>query len=66
MGSCTRRSRSAGRRVALKVLPFAATMDPRQLQRFQHEARAAALLHHPSIVRCTSLGASGVHSTRCS
>ena len=38
---------SLGRRVALKVLPFAATMDPRQLQRFQNEARAAACLHHP-------------------
>ena len=37
---------SLGRRVALKVLPFAATMDPRQLQRFQNEARAAACLHH--------------------
>ena len=30
---------SLGRRVALKVLPFAATMDSRQLQRFQNEAR---------------------------
>src|SRR5262249_26382197 len=29
---------SLGRRVALKVLPFAATMDPRQLQRFHNEA----------------------------
>ena len=35
---------SLGRRVALKVLPFAATMDPRQLQRFQNEVRAAAVL----------------------
>src|SRR6516165_2725937 len=33
---------SLGRRVALKVLPFAATLDPRQLQRFHNEARAAA------------------------
>ena len=34
--SSTRRSRlSLRRRVALKVLPFAATMDPKQLQRFQ-------------------------------
>src|SRR5262245_26616358 len=40
---------SLGRRVALKVLPFAATMDPRQLQRFQNEARAAACLHHTNI-----------------
>src|SRR5262249_52830594 len=41
---------SLGRRVALKVLPFAATMDARHLQRFQNEARAAANLHHTNIV----------------
>ena len=41
---------SLGRRVALKVLPFAAMMDPRQLQRFHNEARAAASLHHEHIV----------------
>src|SRR5579864_8386376 len=31
--------KSLGRTVALKVLPFAATADARQLQRFQNEAR---------------------------
>src|SRR5262245_21685128 len=36
---------SLGRQVALKVLPFAATMDPKQLQRFHNEARAAASWH---------------------
>jgi tetratricopeptide (TPR) repeat protein len=41
---------SLGRRVALKVLPFAATMDQRHLQRFHNEARAAACLHHTNIV----------------
>jgi WD40 repeat protein len=41
---------SLGRRVALKVLPFAATMDPRHLHRFQNEVRAAASLEHPHIV----------------
>jgi WD40 repeat protein/serine/threonine protein kinase len=41
---------SLRRRVALKVLPFAATMDPRQLQRFKNEAQAAAQLHHTHIV----------------
>jgi hypothetical protein len=35
--------------VALKVLPFAAALDARQLQRFKNEARAAARLHHTHI-----------------
>jgi eukaryotic-like serine/threonine-protein kinase len=53
---------SLRRRVALKVLPFAATMDPRQLQRFQNEARAAACLHHPHIVPVYFVGCErGVH-----
>ena len=47
---------SLGRRVALKVLPFAATIDPRHLQRFQNEARAAACLHHGHIVPVYSVG----------
>src|SRR5262249_247399 len=41
---------SLGRRVALKVLPFASTLDPRQLQRFRNEAHAAGQLHHTHIV----------------
>src|SRR5262249_2923075 len=50
------------RRVALKMLPFAATMDPRQLQRFQNEARAAASLEHPHIVPVHGVGCErGVH-----
>src|SRR4029077_5350402 len=53
---------SLNRRVALKVLPFAATMDPRQLQRFQNEARAAASLEHPHIVPVFGVGCErGVH-----
>jgi len=53
---------SLGRRVALKVLPFAAVLDPRQLQRFQNEARAAASLKHPHIVSVYSVGCErGVH-----
>jgi WD40 repeat protein/serine/threonine protein kinase len=47
---------SLGRRVALKVLPFAATMDPRQLKRFHNEARAAAALDHPHIVHVHAVG----------
>ncbi len=48
---------SLGRRVALKVLPFASVMDKRQLQRFKNEAMAAAALEHPNIV--------SVHATGC-
>ena len=47
---------SLGRRVALKVLPFAATLDPRAHQRFQNEARAAACLHHTNIVPVFAIG----------
>jgi serine/threonine protein kinase/tetratricopeptide (TPR) repeat protein len=50
------------RRVALKILPFAATMDPRHLQRFQNEARAAASLHHEHVVPVYGVGQErGVH-----
>jgi serine/threonine protein kinase len=53
---------SLGRRVALKVLPFAAAMDARQLQRFKNEAHAAAHLHHPNIVPVYAVGCErGVH-----
>jgi serine/threonine protein kinase/tetratricopeptide (TPR) repeat protein len=53
---------SLGRRVALKVLPLAATLDPRQLQRFHNEARAAAVLDHPNIVHVHAVGCErGVH-----
>jgi serine/threonine protein kinase/Flp pilus assembly protein TadD len=53
---------SLGRRVALKVLPFAAALDPKQLQRFKNEAHAAALLHHTNIVPVISVGCErGVH-----
>lgn len=41
---------SVGRKVALKVLPYAAMLDKRQIARFQNEARAAATLEHPHIV----------------
>ena len=53
---------SLGRRVALKVLPFASTLDTRQLQRFKNEAQAAAHLHHQSIVPVYATGCErGVH-----
>jgi serine/threonine protein kinase len=53
---------SLGRRVALKVLPLAATLGGTQLQRFQNEARAAAGLHHTNIVPVYFVGSErGVH-----
>jgi serine/threonine protein kinase len=53
---------SLGRRVALKVLPFAAAFDARHLQRFKNEAQAAAQLHHQNIVPVYFVGCErGVH-----
>jgi serine/threonine protein kinase len=53
---------SLGRRVALKVLPFAAALDARHLQRFKNEALAAAHLHHPNIVPIYGIGCErGIH-----
>ncbi|MBN2445818.1 MAG: serine/threonine protein kinase, partial [Phycisphaerae bacterium] len=53
---------SLDRRVALKILPFAAVLDPRKLQRFKTEALAAAQLHHTNIVPVFSVGCErGVH-----
>jgi serine/threonine protein kinase/predicted Zn-dependent protease len=48
--------KSLGRRVALKVLPYAARFDARQLQRFKNEARAVATLDHPHIVAVHTVG----------
>ena len=53
---------SLGRRVALKILPFAAVMAPKQLARFTNEARAAAALNHPNIVPVYGVGNErGIH-----
>jgi serine/threonine protein kinase len=53
---------SIGRRVALKVLPFAAMLDRQQLNRFKNEARAAGTLDHANIVAIYSVGCErGVH-----
>src|SRR4030095_1561294 len=44
------------------VLPFAATLNARQLKRFENEARAAAQLHHTNIVPVYYVGCErGVH-----
>ena len=45
-----------GRRVALKVLPSAAAIDPRAIQRFQLEAQVAGWLQHPRIVPVYAVG----------
>jgi len=53
---------SLNRRVALKVLPFAAVFDTTQIARFKNEAQAAAQLNHPHIVPIYAVGMDrGVH-----
>ncbi|MEO2034091.1 MAG: serine/threonine-protein kinase [Planctomycetaceae bacterium] len=47
---------SLNRQVALKVLPFSAVLDQRQLERFKTEAQAAAGLHHGNIVPVFHIG----------
>ena len=58
---------SLGRRVALKVLPFAAVLDSRQIARFKHEAQAAANSTIPISLRSSASVSSGESTTmRCS
>jgi serine/threonine protein kinase len=53
---------SLSRKVALKVLPFAAAIDPRRLQRFKAEALTAAHVQHERIVPVHAVGCErGVH-----
>ena len=53
---------SLGRHVALKLLPAEALADPRRLERFRREAKAAARLHHTNIVPVFGVGeADGRH-----
>src|SRR5438034_5147229 len=47
---------SLGRHVALKVLPKQLLVDARTKQRFEREAKAAAKLHHTSIVPVFGVG----------
>jgi hypothetical protein len=47
---------SLGRHVALKVLPTHTLVDPKRLQRFRREAKAAARLHHTNIVPVYGVG----------
>ncbi len=53
---------SLGRHVALKLLPLDAVADPKRLERFRREAKAAARLHHTNIVPVYGTGeADGRH-----
>lgn len=53
---------SLDRTVALKVLPFAAVLDAKQIARFKSEAQAAAQILHPNIVPVFAIGVDrGVH-----
>ena len=50
------------RRVALKLLPANAVLDPKRISRFQLEAQAVARLSHPHIVQVFDVGSSrGTH-----
>jgi WD40 repeat protein/tetratricopeptide (TPR) repeat protein len=52
---------SLGRRVALKVLSAGALADPKQVRRFEREAKAAARLHHTNIVPVFGVGRQDAH-----
>jgi eukaryotic-like serine/threonine-protein kinase len=50
---------SLGRHVALKLLQPHALAEPRRLERFRREAKAAARLHHTNIVPVFGTGEAG-------
>ncbi len=52
---------SLGRRVVLKVLSASSLLDPKQVRRFEREAKAAARLHHTNIVPVFGVGRQDGH-----
>ncbi len=50
---------SLKRQVAVKLLPMAAMLEPKYVDRFRGEAQAAASLEHPNIVPVYSVGEEG-------
>lgn len=53
---------SLNRLVAVKLLPMAAMLDAKYIERFRNEARAAASLEHPNIVPVYTVGEErGIH-----
>jgi eukaryotic-like serine/threonine-protein kinase len=52
---------TAGRKAALKLLPFRFTADAQRLKRFKQEARAVVGLNHPNILTVYEIGED--HST---
>src|SRR3954465_13577087 len=53
------REKALDREVAIKVLPARLVMDQGFVDRFEHEARTAAKLEHPSIVPIYRVGRAG-------
>lgn len=50
------RDTDLGRRVALKILRADGAGDPRRMQRFDQEARAASSLNHPNVAQIYEIG----------
>ena len=55
------RDESLGRDLAIKILPPEVTHDPKRVERFVREARAASALNHPHLLTVYDIGADPVH-----